>query len=172
MRAALATLAVLALALPTAAAKDLSMTLHVGTNADGTMYIEPKEPSVAVGDRVTLTVVNDDAQGGTVQTQHDIVIKGIAGPRAGGACPAVTGAEEEGQNVEFEVCTQAQATQTFTASEAGRWSMECEVAGHAAKGMKGRFVVAAQAGKSAPGLEPLLGIAALAALALALRRGA
>lgn len=172
-------LLVLVLGLPVLAqpaVADQSLTLHVGTRADGTMYATPSAMSATVGERITLTVVNDDVDAaGKVTTPHDIKVDGQSMPKQGGSCSAAqqpSGGESPG--AEFEVCDRATATGTFTASSAGSFDYHCEVPGHEEKGMKGTLTVqgssAAPARTPGQGLPALLG--ALLLVALARRRDA
>lgn len=172
MRRALLVLVLALPALASPALADQSLTLHVGTRADGSMYASPSAMSATAGERITFTVVNDDVDAsGKVTTPHDIKVAGQSMPRAGGDCAAAAGGEEGSPGAEFEVCDQASATGTFTAV-AGSFKYDCEVPGHEAKGMKGRLEVQAASGGAAktPGPELPLVLGGLLLVALARRR--
>jgi plastocyanin len=172
LAAALAAI-IIAFAWAPATAKDVSVVVHVGTNGDGTMYARPASLSATSGDRVTMTVINDDTNpDGSVRTPHDIALEEVDMPRQGGTCAAVSSPPEPDEG-EFEVCDQAQASGTFTPS-AGTHHYKCEVPGHEANGMKGDLVVATASASPTPpsntrtpmpGLIPLLaGLALVAAI--------
>jgi uncharacterized cupredoxin-like copper-binding protein len=136
---ALASLALLLLC-PTAAAA--FVTLHAGTNPDGSMYITPKSVQVTKGDKVHLVLVNDDPG-----TPHDWALLSYGGK-------------------DIEVYTEGGATKAvdFTADAAGDFRIVCQVVGHKQRGMEGTFTVRAR-GLPAPGVPALLALAALFALA-------
>lgn len=139
---ALPALVALLLLVPVAAAK--GVTLHAGTRADGSMYIEPASVAVRQGEVVDLTLVNDDAS-----TPHDWALLSF-GDR------------------DIEVYTKGGETKTirFTADTAGTFRVVCQVVGHKQRGMEGTFVVE-EKGIPAPGLAAAL---VAVALAVALRR--
>lgn len=178
--------AVLALGTLTAAApveaqatpRPKEVTIHAGTYDNGTMYLEPDRVTAKPGQNVTVTLINDDWRSQSNHTPHDVIIKGIEGPRQGGECQAVPKEKREREQgetfVELEVCDQPRTTVSFTVPENPQervHEMECEVPGHAEAGMVGEFVIQGAGGtQSTPvlGLGP--GLAVLGALALGAAR--
>lgn len=140
MRVALAALLLLSLA-PLAAAKETTVTIHAGTAADGALYFEPATIRAAEGDRVALTLVNDDPS-----TPHDWALLAYGGH-------------------DIEVYVKGGETRTihFTAQDPGTFRIVCQVVGHKQRGMEGALVVEDKL------LTSNLGLAAsLMAIALAL----
>lgn len=174
----------LSLAVPGLAAPAIGQTspppktieMHAGTYENGTMYLKPDEIELRPGQNVTITLVNDDWRSQSNHTPHDVVIKGIEGPRKGGECQAVPEEEREREAgeafVELEVCDQPRTTVEFTVPEDPsqvEFEMECEVHGHAERGMEGEVVVQSAGGAQgapAPGGLATLGVLCLAASAL------
>lgn len=117
--------------------RDVSATIEVGTNPDGSMYLRCASASggaecsggdqgtltVAKRDRVHLTIVNKDGGDHT----HDFNIQGwqyFFWPNT----------------PEQELHAQTE-TASFTAWSAGSYHILCEISGHDAKGMRGTLLV-------------------------------
>jgi plastocyanin len=145
MRLALALLALVALA-PAASAREI--VIHAGTASDGSLYFEPATLAMDEGERVQLTLVNDDAD-----TPHDWALL-----------------EYGGHDIEIYVRGGQTRSINFTASEAGEFRVVCQVVGHKQRGMEGTLEVEEKllAPLDAFALVPLAAIAA----ALAIRRRA
>jgi len=166
-----------ALGSPTQAQEDnREIEIHVGTNDDGSMYFESEEIELEAGESFQITVVNDDFPEGASESnppptdkQHDVAFKRVEGESVGGDCPAVS--EEEGELV--EVCTQERATTTITAPDSpgeGEVEAECEVAGHAQKGMKGEIKITSASTTPTPGAIVVAGLVGVVAVAARRRR--
>ncbi len=104
-----------------------TLTIHLGTNADGSMYQTPKDLQAAMGAKVRFMVVNDDKT-----VFHDFAVLNLFG---------------DGQKLEHEVdggktvCTTHDGEPYFTADKKGDYQTLCEVSGHKELGMKGTFKV-------------------------------
>lgn len=122
------------------------MTVHAGTNPDGSMSFTPSNVKAREGDKISLTVVNDDAD-----KPHDWALLSYGGK-------------------DIEVYTREGETKTitFTASEAGDFRIVCQIVGHKQAGMVGTFSVA----KASIIPSPTLGlfVVALAATAIMLTK--
>lgn len=133
----------LLLVAPTATAKDV--TIHAGTSADGSLYFRPVKVTVSEGERVRLTLVNDDAE-----TPHDWALL-----------------EYAGRDIEVYVRGGESRMINFTANEVGEYRIVCQVVGHKQRGMEGALVVENKLFVSGP---TVLAILALAGMAIAMRR--
>jgi uncharacterized cupredoxin-like copper-binding protein len=122
-----------------------TIAIHEGTRADGSMYIEPREVRVPQGERITFTVVNDDAS-----TPHDWALL-----------------EYDGHDLEIHAKGGETRSLTFTATVDGTFRIVCQVVGHKQKGMEGAFVV--EKASAIPGL-PAVALLALLAIAAARTR--
>lgn len=142
MRVALAFL-VLILVAPEAAAK--GYTIHAG-GGEGPLYFRPGDLDVDEGERVTLTLVNDDPG-----TPHDWALLGYGG-----------------RDIEVYVKGGQTRTINFTASETGEYRIVCQVVGHKQRGMEGTLTVDNKLLAPGVGLAPAL--VALALLAFGIRR--
>lgn len=140
--AGLLLLALVALA-PDAQAKDV--TIHAGTAQDGSLYFRPSEVRATEGERVQLTLVNDDPS-----TPHDWVLLSYGG-----------------RDVEVYVKGGETRSISFIANETGTFRIICQVVGHKQQGMTGTLVVEP---RSFLPLPPALPLAALAAAGLLLSR--
>lgn len=89
-------------------------------------------PKIVVprGARVTVQVINDDPA-----APHDFVVSSALG-----GSPAFTGAASAMLST-AGASSMPSSTLTFTASTAGSFIYECTVPGHAAGGMRGKFIV-------------------------------
>lgn len=143
MRAHLLILALVVLA-PLAQAK--SVTIHAGTNADGSLYFKPKNLRADEGERVSLTLVNDDEN-----TPHDWALL-----------------EYGGRDIEVYVRGGASRMINFTANEVGTFRIVCQVVGHKQQGMEGSLVVENKL--LVPGMPSAAWVALVALAALAARR--
>lgn len=143
MRAAFILLALLAVA-PMAAAK--GVTIHAGTDGDGSLYFRPKDLKADEGERVSLTLVNDDPS-----TPHDWALL-----------------EYGGRDIEVYVRGGDSRMINFTATEVGTFRIVCQVVGHKQQGMEGTLTVEEKLFVPAATLE--IFVAALA-IALVARRG-
>jgi uncharacterized cupredoxin-like copper-binding protein len=141
IRIALPTLA-LAILAPFAAA---DTTVHLGTRDDGSMYVEPKTVRATQGERVKLTIVNDDRD-----KPHDWALL-----------------QYDGEDVEAYVEPGRSVDLAFTATEPGTYRVVCQLVGHKQLGMEGELVVEKKSAIPLPALAPAL---ALALAALAWRR--
>lgn len=103
-----------------------TVEIHVGTSADGKMYLTPSDASAREGEKVRFKVTNDDAA-----VFHDVALKDYAGE--------TYEHEVDGGKT---VCTYHEGEPYFTATAKGAFAMYCEVAGHKAAGMSGTFTVA------------------------------
>lgn len=136
-------LLLIVLLLPVASAK--SVTIHAGTNTDGSLYFKPKELRVDEGERVALTLVNDDEN-----TPHDWALL-----------------EYGGRDIEVYVRGGQSRMINFTANEVGEYRIVCQVVGHKQQGMEGKLVVENKLLVPAPGLAM---VALVVAIALISRR--
>ncbi len=141
MRGALP-LALLAALVLLPSAQALALAIHAQTAADGSMRFTPSEVRVPQGERVTLTLVNDDPS-----TPHDWALL-----------------EYGGRDVEVYVRGGETRTVNFTANEAGTYRIVCQVVGHKQQGMEGRLVVEEKSLLPGPGLWPFALVGALALL--------
>ena len=132
----------LILVIPLAEAKDV--TVHAGTNADGSLHFRPKDVRVDEGERVRLTLVNDDED-----TPHDWALL-----------------EYGGRDIEVYVRGGQSRSINFTANEIGTYRIVCQVAGHKQQGMEGSLTVENKLLVPAPSLS----VALLALIAVALGR--
>lgn len=98
--------------------------IHVGSNADGTMYLTPGNIAVSHCAKVQFKVHNDDT------IFHDVALLNYGGD-------SVEHEVEAGQTV----TTHHAGTDYFVAKVTGTFPIICEVKGHADKGMKGTFTV-------------------------------
>lgn len=137
-------LVVLVLFAPSAAAA--SVTIHAGTNADGSLYFSPKTVKVTKSDDVTLTLVNDDSD-----QPHDWALLSY-----------------NGRDIEAYVSAGRSKTVQFEADAIGTFRIVCQIVGHKQRGMEGSFVVASN---GIPGFEPGVAAGLLAVAAIATRRG-
>ncbi|MHB8633401.1 MAG: hypothetical protein ACYDBQ_05450 [Thermoplasmatota archaeon] len=112
-------------ACPTLGTGDVqTIIIHVGSNADGSMYFYPGTITVAHCSKVQFAVTNDDS------IFHDVALLNYGG-----------------HSYEHELG--AGETKTtyngglgyFVADTVGSFPVICEVQGHAAKGMRATFVV-------------------------------
>lgn len=138
--AALLLLAVL-LAPPSAAAAARTVDIVVGTNPDGSMYLEPKNVTVNLGDDVTLNVKNVD------RIFHDVALL-----------------DYDGNDIEIEAPAGKTESHTFKATVAGDFRLLCEVSGHKQKGMQGMLHVIDPKEAPAPGFATLGALLVVAAL--------
>ena len=139
MRAWHAGLVLLVLA-PSAMAK--SVTIHAGTDADGSLSFRPKEIRVEEGERVMLTLVNDDED-----TPHDWALL-----------------EYGGRDVEVYARGGQARMVNFTAHEVGEFRIVCQVVGHKQQGMEGTLVVQNKLFVPAPGIFALAAVGSVAAI--------
>jgi uncharacterized cupredoxin-like copper-binding protein len=133
----------LALAAPVAAA---DTTVHLGTRDDGSMYMEPKTVRATQGERVKITVVNDDRD-----QPHDWALLLY-----------------DGEDVEAYVDPGRSVDLTFTATTAGAYRVVCQIVGHKQLGMEGELVVEKKSAIPLPAFAPALALL----LAAAWRRSA
>ena len=139
IRVALSTLA-LALLAPVAAA---DATIHLGTRDDGSMYVDPKVVRATQGERVRLSIVNDDRD-----KPHDWALL-----------------QYDGADVEAYVEPGGSVDLQFTATTPGTFRVVCQVVGHKQLGMEGQLVVEKKSAiPLAPALAPALALALAAAL--------
>lgn len=126
--------------LPCAAAK--SVTIHAGTATDGALYFRPSDVRTDEGDRVTIKLVNDDAD-----TPHDWALL-----------------EYGGRDIEVYVRGGQERMINFTANEVGTFRIVCQVVGHKQRGMEGSLVVEGRLFVPSPALLLLVAPAIAAAL--------
>ncbi len=99
-----------------------TLTVHLGTNADGSMYMTPSGLQAAQGAKVRFQVVNDDAK-----VFHDFAVLNLLG---------------DGKNLEHEVdggatvCTTHEGKPYVVLDKRGSFTVVCEVSGHKELGMK------------------------------------
>lgn len=129
MRGVLVLLLLLALA-PLAAASETPVVLHAGTTDEGVMYFEPATIRITEGERIALTLANDDPS-----TPHDWALL-----------------EYDGVDIEVYARGGERRTIHFTASEPGTFRFVCQVVGHKQRGMEGTLAV--EESRLVPGLGP------------------
>ena len=129
---------VLVLIAPMASAK--GVTIHAGTNADGSLSFSPARITVAEGELVTLTLVNDDEN-----TPHDWALL-----------------EYGGRDIEVYVRGGESRMVNFTANEVGEYRIVCQVVGHKQQGMEGTLVVEDKLIVPGPSIGALLFVLMLA----------
>jgi plastocyanin len=123
-----------------------AITIHAGTGADGSLYFRPASIAVEEGERVSLTLVNDDAD-----KPHDWALLDYGG-----------------RDVEVYVRGGQSRTVNFTASHVGEFRIVCQVVGHKQQGMEGAFVVEDKL--LVPGPAAGVALVALGLAAVAARR--
>jgi nitrite reductase (NO-forming) len=106
------------------------------------MYFEPKTLRAVQGERVSITLVNDDQN-----SPHDWALLAY-----------------DGEDIENYVDAGQQRAVSFTATEPGEYRIVCQLVGHKQAGMEGDFIVTKQSTPAAP-LAAALVLVALVALA-------